>query len=143
MRKPVDNKGESLHKAASDMKLPRLRELLAEGVDPNIADPWGRTALQLAVRYAYQGEAESLEAVRILLHAGADINSADENGCTPLAYAALYGYAKLLKHLIAEGAEVNPRFEGMTPIAAIEGTPQLLRRRRRIIKILESAGGVR
>lgn len=139
-----DRKAASLRNAASDTKLARVESLLAEGVDPNAADPWGGTALQFAVRYAYNSESEALKIVEVLLAAGADINAADEDGLTPLSLAAIYGYPAILKHLIAAGADVNPRHaEGMTPIAMIEGTPELRGRRRRIITILEKAGGVR
>jgi ankyrin repeat protein len=144
MQPSGDRKAESLRAAASDTKLTQVQNLLAEGVDPNATDPWGRTPLQLAVRYAYNDEAEALKIVQALLAAGADINAADADGYTPLSHAAVYGYADLVKYLIAEGVEINPRdAEGMTPIAMIEAAPSIRGQRRRIIKMLEQAGGVR
>jgi ankyrin repeat protein len=59
-------------------------------------------------------------------------------------HAAIYGYADLLRYLISAGADVNHRnAEGQTAISLIEATPSLVNRRRRIVKILEQAGGVR
>jgi ankyrin repeat protein len=138
-----ENQAKAFLTAVSMTRLARVQELLALGVDPNTADPWGRTALQMAVRYAYNNEAEALAIVETLLAAGADINAADEEGFTALKHAAIYGYAKLLRYLISVGAEVNHRTrEGQTAISMIESTPVLVKRRR-IVKILEQAGGVR
>lgn len=139
-----ENQAKAFLTAVSMTRLARVQELLALGVDPNTADPWGRTALQMAVRYAYNNEADALVIVQTLLAAGADINAADAEGFTALKHAAIYGYPEILRYLIAAGAEVNHRTpEGQTAISMIESTPVLVKRRRRIVKILEQAGGVR
>jgi ankyrin repeat protein len=139
-----ENQAKAFLSAVSMTGLARVQELLARGVDPNTADPWGRTALQLAVRYAYNNEADALVIVQTLLAAGADLNAADTDGLTALKHAAIYGYPELLRYLIAAGADVNHRTpEGQTAISMIESTPGLVKRRRRIVKMLESAGGLR
>jgi ankyrin repeat protein len=138
------NQAKAFLSAVSMTRPGRVQELLALGVDPNTADPWGRTVLQLAVRYAYNSEADALVIVQSLLEAGANINAADVEGFTALKHAAIYGYPELLRYLISAGAEVNHRTpEGQTAISMIESTPALVNRRRRIVKILEEAGGVR
>jgi ankyrin repeat protein len=139
-----ENQAKAFLSAASMTRLARVQELLASGVDPNTADPWGRTALQLAVRYAYNNQADALVIVQTLLAAGADLNAADGEGFTALTHAAIYGYPEILRHLIAAGADVNRRTpEGQTAISLIEATPSLVKRRRRLVKILEQAGGTR
>ncbi len=125
-------------------RLTRVLELLALGADPSTANSRGCSVLHMAVRYAYNDEAEALAITQALLAAGADLHAADEEGLTALKYAVIYGYRDLLKFLIAEGADVNHRTpEGQTAIGMIENTPAIKNSRKRIIKLLEQAGGVR
>ena len=140
----AENQAKAFLSAVSMTRLARVQQLLALGVNPNTADPWGRTALQMAVRNAYNSEADALVIVKTLLAAGAEINAADSEGFTALKHAAIYGYPELLRYLIAQGADVNHRTpEGQTAISMIESTPAIVKRRRRIVKILEQAGGLR
>ncbi len=135
---------EMLIKAANNTNLARVRELLARGADPNEPGEWGRTPLPLAVRYAYNNETEAIKIVEVLLAAGANINASPGDCLAPLRYAAIYAYADLLRFLISKGADPNDRdANGQTVITMIESTPDLKRCRRRIVKILEEAGGVR
>ena len=130
--------------AVSMTRVARFQELLARGLDPNTAVGWGLTALHMAVRYAYNSETDALVIVKTLLVAGADIYSASAEGFRALKHVAIYGYPELLKYLIGAGAEVNHRTpEGQTAISMIESCPPIKNRRKRIIKILEAAGGVR
>lgn len=143
---PDSNEGQAkaLMNAVSMTRLARVQELLNRGADPNTADPWGRTALHLAVRYAYNGEAEALTIVQALLAAGADLHAADEDGFTALKHAAIYDYPHLLQFLIAAGADVNHRSPlGQTAIGMIECCPPIKNRRKPVIKMLKQAGGVR
>src|SRR5436305_1590521 len=76
--------------------------------------------------------------------AGADLHAADQEGFTALKHAAVYGYPELLRFLIAAGADVNHRTpEGQTAIGMIECCTPIKNRRKRIIKLLEQAGGER
>ena len=59
-----------------------VRELLARGVDPNVPDSGGRTAVHAA---AAIGASETLD---VLLQAGGEPNAEDEDGNTPLHFAA-------------------------------------------------------
>jgi ankyrin repeat protein len=135
---------EALISAASDTNLARVRELLALGVNPNAPGKWRRTALPLAVRYAYNNETEAIQIVDALLAAGADVNESPGDCLSPVRYAAIHGYNDLLRFLVAAGADTNDRdANGETVISMIEGFAAIKHRRRRIVKILEQAGGVR
>ena len=139
-----ENQAKAFLNAVSMTRFARVQQLLALGVDPNTADPWGRTALHMAVRYAYNGEADALAIVQTLLAAGADLHVADQQGFTELKHAAVYGYPAVLKYLLAAGADVNHRTpEGQTAIGMIESCAPIKNRRKRVIKLLEQAGGVR
>ena len=139
-----ENQAKAFLSAVSLTRFTRVQELLALGVDPNTADAWGRTAIQMAVRYAYNNEADALLIVQTLLAAGADLNAADSEGFTALKHAAIYGYPELLCYLISAGAEVNHLSpDGQTAISMIECCSPIKNRRKRIIKLLEQAGGVR
>ena len=130
--------------AAEAQDLAKVRRLIAAGADVNASDEFGVTALHLAVRYAYEGEADALLIVEALLDAGADIDAQDEDGTTALMNAVFYDYPLILKRLIERGADVNRRNEdGQTTLSAVEEAPSVARKRRRVIKMLEQAGGVR
>lgn len=130
--------------AACNTKVARVRELLARGVDPNTPGEWGRTALPLAVRYAYNNETDAILIAEALLDAGADINASPGDSLAPIRYAAMYAYMALLRFLIEKGADVNDRDpNGQTVITMLETTPCFKNCRRRVVKILERAGGGR
>ena len=58
--------------------------------------------------------------------------------------AAWYNYGPILRMLIDSGADVNLRLkDGKTAISSIEEAPSLVRKRKRVIKMMEEAGGVR
>lgn len=68
----TDLNGETLlHKAAGSGRMPMLRYLLDEGLDPNRAKGSGESPLHYAAR------AGRVEAVRVLLEGGADPNAVD------------------------------------------------------------------
>ncbi|MFO0967260.1 MAG: ankyrin repeat domain-containing protein [Gemmataceae bacterium] len=135
---------EALVRAASNTNLARVRELLARGAEPNTPAEFGRTPLPVAVRYAHNNETDAILIVEALLAAGADINASPGDCLAPVRYAAIHGYKDLLRFLISKGADPNDRDpNGQTVIAMIESTPSLNVGSKRIVKILEQAGGVR
>jgi ankyrin repeat protein len=130
--------------AACSTKLARVREILARGVDPNEPGEWGRTALPLAVRYAYNNEADAILIAEALLAAGANINASPGDCLSPIRYAAMHGYMDLLRYLLASGADPTDRDPaGQSIITLLETTPCFKRRRRRVVAILEKVGGMR
>jgi ankyrin repeat protein len=70
-----------------------LKMLLDLGIDPNIADANGRTALHISC------ESANFDVVTILLAHGVDSARGDTKGQTPWHVAALTGREDLLKHM--------------------------------------------
>ncbi len=95
---PASNAGGALRAAAQSGNVPRLKALLADHIDIDARDPWGRTALMLAVR------GDRKEAVDVLLAAGADPNAADADGTTPLEAAAAGARPEIAAALRRAGA---------------------------------------
>jgi len=94
----------SIHNAARNGNLNRVRALLNSGANINTRDNVGQTAL---IHAATPGH---LEVVRLLLNRGANINTRDdEEGGTALIYAASSGQLPLVKLLLNRGANVNAR----------------------------------
>lgn len=91
-----------LRTAAYHNDLTAVEKLIDEGVDLNVWDKWGRTALSLA---AGQG---NFEVVELLLRRGAWVNPHEDYDTyqTPLYAAAESGHLDIVNLLISEGA--NP-----------------------------------
>ena len=119
-----------------------VKELLENGVDPNVQTKLGESPLHIAAKkeetevtillIAHGADTNSREGdgktplmeaasagqpenAEVLLSAGADINATDENGFTALIWATMLGFPELVGILIEYGAEVNTRSkDGMT-----------------------------
>ena len=86
-----------------------MRELLAQGVDPNLRDERGRPGLYVAL------QDESLKAADALMTSPRiRLDDANANGETPLMMAALKGQTDVARRLIRQGAAVNK--SGWTPL---------------------------
>jgi ankyrin repeat protein len=95
---------------------PRLKTLLAHGIDPNRNGIPGRTVLG---RAAERGD---LEAVRALLAAHARTEQSEADGYTPLHVAAARCRTEVLRALLAAGAPLNARTKsGRTPLHEAAG----------------------
>ncbi len=83
-----------------------VKLLLDKGAKPNLQDPNGRTALNLAASFG-----DNPEVVTALLAGGADPKIADMKGRTPAQNSATHGYSESAKLLGATGSmhSVNPR----------------------------------
>jgi ankyrin repeat protein len=95
---------------AAEMNDPRVvLALLLKGVDPNLTDSRGRTALFTAVREGSQKALESLLAAPQL-----EVDALNADGETPLMLAAIRGSLPAAKALVKRGAAVNRK--GWTPL---------------------------
>lgn len=78
-----------------------LDKLLAEGIDINISDADGRTAL------FYATSEGNHEYVKLLLEKGANVYCKDNSGYTPLHFASQNFYVAIAKILIEYGAVID------------------------------------
>jgi ankyrin repeat protein len=99
-----------LRKAVRDGETAKVMRLLDRGVDPNVGDDEGCTALHLAANF-------SPEIVRILVERGANVNARCIYGLTPLHHA---GSLEIAVFLVEHGADVNARDKnGRTPLHSV------------------------
>ncbi len=78
-----------------------VKALLGAGADPDLANDYGITPMNLAM------ENRSLAMVRLLLDAGADPNAANWSGETLLMTSARTGFSEAMELLLDAGADVN------------------------------------
>ncbi|HCO95308.1 MAG TPA: hypothetical protein DIU00_15395 [Phycisphaerales bacterium] len=91
----------SIHEAARLGDLDRVAAFLDQGIDIDVKDKQGSTALF----YAFRGKHKDI--VELLVAKGADINARDKWGYTPLCYAIWNDDKDLTGFLISKGADVN------------------------------------
>ena len=121
---------QSLLDATSNGNLAKVKQLLADGVNPNAASGNGWTALVVA---AAKGR---FEIIKTLLAVDVNPNASTDEGATALMCAAQEGYSKIVKVLLGAGADPNAESnEGATALmlAAKTGRPD-------VAKMLLAAG---
>ncbi|PLY09812.1 MAG: hypothetical protein C0625_01040 [Arcobacter sp.] len=95
-----------LHLIISENKIESVKCLLKNGIDYNLADSFGVTALMIAAQNGY------LDAINELLRMNANVNDEDYNGYTPIEYAVFnnkYNAYRLLKKYIKDVNRKNKR----------------------------------
>lgn len=91
----------------------RLRALLRPGVDVNMRQGDGATALHWAAHR------DNAVAADLLIGAGADVNLTNDLGATPIWLASINGSAAMIERLLEAGANPNaPLASGETPLMA-------------------------
>ena len=104
-------KNAEMVKAAFLCDFVRVRELLAEGADPDAPDQDGRSPLFSAVL------GNSVGVLALLLEAGADPNLRDRDGWAPLHFAAQERLPEIARILLGRGADPNVQDnDGATPL---------------------------
>lgn len=98
---PAQDRGDELRAAASAGDVAKLKELLDAGVNPDLANAYGGTAL------AFAADRGRTEAVKLLLERGANPNTKDKfyGGFTPLGAALQKEHMDIAKLLIEKGSE--------------------------------------
>lgn len=99
-----------LHKAVTFNNENLLKSLIAHGVDPDVADPYGNTPLLRAV------EVDSEVMVQMLLSAGSLPNGGPKCKESPLCEATRRGCFEIAKILVDAGASIDfVNDQGKTP----------------------------
>lgn len=105
---PID---EELLNACENLNLPEMRRLLKLGANANAVSPSrDDSALEIVVNFFFDSEQELAricDAIDLLLEFGADIDFAPYEGSTPLHSSIWTTSPKIMKHLLARGADVN------------------------------------
>ena len=111
----LDRAGRSeLHYAVVDRKVERVKELVRQGMNVNLADRNGWTPLHAAAQN------DDAEMARFLLDSGATVDPRDSYGNTPLFRAVFNsrGNGELIGLLRHRGADPNAKNEsGVSPVS--------------------------
>lgn len=110
-----------LYDAVADNDITRLKQVLAQGADPNFVDPEsGMTPLFFA----------DFDAAKILIKAGADIHARSNDNNTPLTWYTYSNNQKGIDYLLSLGADINAvNGDGNTALDIADhfGPPELIR----------------
>lgn len=100
---------ESLLRAIQEGRsVQEIRDLIADGANPNLRCPSGLTPLMLAAKL------NQPVVCALLIGSQAELNTEDTQGNTPLDYAAQSKNLRLCRLLVARGAELNPISQNTT-----------------------------
>ena len=86
--------------AVSGGNIKQVKDLISTGIDVNILNEDGDTALIIASKN------DHLEIVKVLIAAGADANIKSRHG-TALTIVSKIGHLEIIKTLITTGADIN------------------------------------
>lgn len=134
--------GAAAVKAAEELEIENVKNLIEMGADINSKDRQGNTILHWLARW------DQDEFIRFLIEQGADVNTQNKDGFTPLHLAAQWGQLDVAKVLINNGANINAESnKGYRPLDLAkkeEGleTETTLERKKQIVDILKSHGAI-
>lgn len=119
---PGSKSSEELLTAADRGKIREVEKLLSAGVDVNIKDSDGRTALHHVVRggAVFRRPKIRNHIIHLLKQHGADLDAKTNGGDTALHFAVMFGRRAEAAMLIAEGADVDAdNSDGTTPLEGL------------------------
>lgn len=108
--------------AADENDVREVERLIAKGVDLNVVDFYGCTALMLAATWGH------LNVVQALIRAGANLDMQDDNGNTALLLAYINERHDTVGTLIEAGADINLGAHTMLHLAVSRMVPTMVRR---------------
>jgi ankyrin repeat protein len=126
---PIPQLGHLLQ-AVWNEDIPRIRDLLGKGADPNGQTSCGTRPLLVAAKKG------NPEIIKILIENGAKVDGRDRNGLTPMMSAASVRQTRSIEVLIDAGADLNAKDnKGFTAImwATMKGFPE-------VVEVLFSSG---
>ena len=98
----------SIHVATEAGNIESVKQAIADGAD--VTAKASDTSIHVAT------EAGNIESVKQAIADGADVNEKNADGVAPLSNAAYFGHKEVVELLITNGADVNAKFDGRTPL---------------------------
>lgn len=99
-----------LHKAVRMRDNQKITELINKGVDINVKNSAGKTALMEAILFCNHPDYK--EIVKFLIANGADVNIETERDVTALSIALMFGYEDIIDLLLDNNANPNKQMPG-------------------------------
>jgi ankyrin repeat protein len=118
--------------AAQNGNLDLIKRMIKDGIDINIQDEYGWTALQLASRKGH------LDVVKFLIEYGADLNAQNDDGWTALHLASLNRCLDIVKVLIEAGSDLNIKTCGGSSALYVANDNNYLD----VVRVLIEAGAI-
>ena len=98
----------AIHIATEAGNIESVKQAIADGAD--VTAKASDTSIHVAT------EAGNIESVKQAIADGADVNEKNADGVAPLSNAAYFGHKEVVELLITNGADVNAKFDGRTPL---------------------------
>jgi len=86
-------------------------------------------------------EAGNIESVKQAIADGADVNEKNADGVAPLSNAAYFGHKEVVELLITNGADVNAKFDGRTPLDVVTHPDNTNKNKAELADLLRKHGG--
>jgi ankyrin repeat protein len=116
--------------AAGSADVGVMKLLLASGADPLARTPDGATAIMVATGGSPTAtrvtETDRVETIRLALAAGVDIEAEDRKGYRAMHMAASSELHKIIRFLLAQGADLNPVTRSRMEAEVERGEPRFI-----------------